>query len=195
MHNFKSLSLVQKLLIAILSLGLIAVGVWLLIKNSQTANPPAALEVNSFEECAAAGYPVMESYPRRCAVPGGETFTEELSEIVYENADEDMIRVELPYPGAVVGKEFVVVGEARGYWFFEGSFPLEVRSPNGDILAATYATAEGEWMTTDFVSFKSEMFDLPSAYIGPATLILRRDNPSGLPENDASISFPIVVEY
>lgn len=34
--------------------------------------------ITSFEECVAAGYPVMESYPRQCAVPGGETFTEEI---------------------------------------------------------------------------------------------------------------------
>jgi hypothetical protein len=32
--------------------------------------------VDSFEECVAAGYPVMESYPRQCRVPGGPTYTE-----------------------------------------------------------------------------------------------------------------------
>ncbi len=31
--------------------------------------------ITSFEECEAAGYPVMESYPRRCNA-GGQTFTE-----------------------------------------------------------------------------------------------------------------------
>lgn len=161
--------------------------------GQEEAKEPEA--ITSFAECAAAGYPVMESYPRRCAVPGGETFTEEIAAITYDNATSDMIQVELPYPGAVVGKEFTVIGKARGSWFFEGSFPLEVVGADGNVLARTYATAEGEWMTTEFVPFRSEMFDLPSAYIGPATLILRRDNPSGLPENDASISFPIVVEY
>ena len=30
----------------------------------------------TFEECVQAGYPVMESFPRRCAVPGGPAFTE-----------------------------------------------------------------------------------------------------------------------
>lgn len=168
---------------------------WFWNRPAGSGEDGPAEAVGSFEECAAAGYPVMESHPRRCAVPGGPTFAEELAAITYDNSSDDMIRVELPYPGAVVGKEFTVVGEARGYWFFEGSFPLEVRSPAGDMLAATYATAQGEWMTTDFVPFVSEMFDLPSAYIGPAVLILRRDNPSDLPENDASISFPIVVEY
>jgi len=32
----------------------------------------------SFEECADAGYPIMESYPRKCAVDG-KTFVEELA--------------------------------------------------------------------------------------------------------------------
>ena len=66
---------------------------------------------------------------------------------------------------------------------------------DGNVIAGSFATAEGDWMTTEFVSFKSEMIDLPSAYIGPATLVLKKDNPSGLPENDASLSIPIVVEY
>jgi hypothetical protein len=34
--------------------------------------------IASFVECVAAGYPVMESYPRQCHVPGGLTFVEEI---------------------------------------------------------------------------------------------------------------------
>lgn len=37
---------------------------------------PSNPEIESFEECTAAGYPVMESYPRQCKVPGGQTFIE-----------------------------------------------------------------------------------------------------------------------
>jgi eight-cysteine-cluster-containing protein len=33
------------------------------------------LSIASYEECAAAGYPIMESYPSRCATPDGRTFT------------------------------------------------------------------------------------------------------------------------
>ncbi len=32
--------------------------------------------ISTFGECVKAGNPVMESYPRRCAVQGGKTFTE-----------------------------------------------------------------------------------------------------------------------
>jgi len=34
--------------------------------------------IYSFEECAAAGYPVMESYPRQCNTPDGKHFVEEI---------------------------------------------------------------------------------------------------------------------
>lgn len=33
--------------------------------------------IDSFEDCVAAGYPVMESYPEQCAVPGGQSFTKQ----------------------------------------------------------------------------------------------------------------------
>jgi len=153
-------------------------------------------DIRSFGECASAGFPVMESFPRRCNTPDGRTFTEETAIYpTYSNSSPDMIVIENPHPGGVVGKEFVVTGEAVGNWFFEASFPIEVHDPDGNVMAGSFATAEGDWMTTEFVSFKSEIIDLPSAYIGPATLVLKKDNPSGLPENDASLSIPIVVEY
>lgn len=41
--------------------------------------PPIADQVTSFEECVAAGYPVMESYPERCATPDGQSFTRDVS--------------------------------------------------------------------------------------------------------------------
>ena len=115
-------------------------------------------------------------------------------QITYSKASRDLIIFELPFPGAVTGKEFSVIGKARGVWFFEASFPIDVLDKDGKILVQTFATAEGEWMTDDFVPFKGEV-KVPESYIGPATLILKKDNASGLPEHDASISFPIVVEY
>lgn len=37
-------------------------------------------EVNSFEECAEAGYPIMESYPEQCRTPDGRNFTKQIPE-------------------------------------------------------------------------------------------------------------------
>ena len=37
------------------------------------------LTIKNFEECAAAGYPVLESYPRQCRTPDGRFFVEQIS--------------------------------------------------------------------------------------------------------------------
>ncbi len=176
------------LIVLILVVGSLA---WVSSKNKQVALP----QILSFEDCAAAGLLVMESDPRQCMTPDGRTFAEEKIEtITYTKASTDLIVVELPFPGAVTGKEFSVIGKARGTWFFEASFPLELLDQLGNVIATGYAQAEGEWMTEEFVPFKGTI-KAPESYMGPATLVLKKDNASGLPENDASISFPITVEY
>ena len=38
-----------------------------------------AKNINTFEECANAGYPIAESYPRQCRTPEGRLFVEELT--------------------------------------------------------------------------------------------------------------------
>ncbi len=182
----------------IIAIVLIASFVWFgFLRDKKEAGP-----ILSFEDCASAGYPIMESFPRQCKTPDGRTFAEEIvSEITYKNADADKIKVELPFPGAVVGKDFAVIGEARGPWFFEASFPIEVLGSDGKVLSTAIAQAQNDpktgeinWMTEDFVPFRADI-KVPQSYIGPATLLLKKDNPSGLPENDASISFPITIEY
>ena len=116
------------------------------------------------------------------------------SEITYVNATKDMITVNSPTPDAVTGKVFSVLGKARGTWYFEASFPIEVLDKDGKTLATGVAHAEGDWMTTEFVPFKADI-KIPQSYIGKATLVLKKDNPSGILEKEASISFPFTIEY
>src|SRR3989344_4098254 len=104
----------------------------------------------------------------------------------------EKVKVTLPFPGATVLREFIVTGEARGVWFFEASFPVEVRDPEGNVVGRGLATAEGEWMTEEFVPFSAPV--TLENYSGPATLVLIKDNPSGLPEHDDFVSFPVVVQ-
>lgn len=50
---------------------------------SQIKSPaPKDENINSFEQCAAAGYPIMESYPRQCRTSSGRHFVEEIDEIL-----------------------------------------------------------------------------------------------------------------
>jgi len=48
-------------------------------------NQPKAQSINSFEECAAAGNPIMESYPEQCISQDGQHFTRQLSGEEKEN--------------------------------------------------------------------------------------------------------------
>lgn len=117
-----------------------------------------------------------------------------VSGYTYDRTSSDVIVVEHPYPGSAVGKEFSVKGKARGYWFFEASFPVEVTDPSGIRVAQAVAQASSDWMTEDFVPFKATL-KVPESYLGPATVVLHKDNPSGLPEHDASVSFSVTVKY
>jgi hypothetical protein len=37
-------------------------------------------QIDSYQECVNAGYPVMRSLPKQCATPDGRTFTEEIDD-------------------------------------------------------------------------------------------------------------------
>ena len=112
--------------------------------------------------------------------------------IAYEEYN-DMVRVVSPQKDQVVRSPLIVTGEARGVWYFEASFPLILTDTDGNVLAEGFATADDDWMTEEYVSFQGELiFEIPDL-IEEGILILKKDNPSGLPENDDS--FEVFVDF
>jgi hypothetical protein len=106
------------------------------------------------------------------------------------NAKAQGLKVISPRPKDTVASPLVITGEARG-WYFEGSFPVALKDANGATLAIGVAQAQGDWMSADYVPFKAELnFPAPKTPLG--MLVLRKDNPSGLPVTDAGVSFPVV---
>lgn len=105
----------------------------------------------------------------------------------------ELIKVENIQSNQEIQSPFIIKGEAVGSWFFEATFPVKLLDENGNVVKQTYAQAQGEWMTENFVSFESVLtFSIPKDQ--PGTLILQKDNPSGLPENDAEIRIPIILK-
>ena len=86
-----------------------------------------------------------------------------------------------------------VAGVAPGPWFFEAQFPMQVRDAEGNIVGRTTASAQGDWETSKLVTFTATM-QIDANFHGAAKLILMKDNPSGLPENDDAVEVPIVVD-
>ncbi|HMP67474.1 MAG TPA: Gmad2 immunoglobulin-like domain-containing protein [Candidatus Paceibacterota bacterium] len=118
----------------------------------------------------------------------------------YGNEEEklDLIILESPRPNTAIKSPVTITGMARGYWFFEASFPITIVDWDGLIIGEGYATADGEWMTTDFVPFSATVdFDksqIRGQYSMNGSLILQKDNPSGLPEHDDALEVPIVFQ-
>ena len=84
-------------------------------------------------------------------------------------------------------------GQARGNWFFEASFPIELVDANGKTLAKGIAQAQSDWMTEDFVPFQAILtWSATSTTATSGVLILKKDNPSGLPEHDGSFEVPVM---
>lgn len=109
---------------------------------------------------------------------------------------DDLIVIDYPMLGDTISSPVIVRGKARGSWFFEASFPIIIVDWDGRIIGEGHATAQDDWMTTEFVPFIGTI----SYTVDPQTpydrgaVIFRKDNPSGLPQNDDAREVPIVFE-
>ncbi len=104
---------------------------------------------------------------------------------------EDMLVVESLDNNAAVSSPLTITGRARGGWYFEASFPVQIKNASGTVIAEGPAQAQGEWTTAEYVPF-SITLTFPAQPAGSmGTVILHNDNPSGLPENAKSLEIPV----
>lgn len=104
---------------------------------------------------------------------------------------EDLIRVSLPRANEVITSPLLITGEARGYWFFEASFPIRLYDADGKELGVAVAQTKSDWMTENFVPFEARLtFQTPKTSNG--VLVFEKDNPSGLPENADELRMPVL---
>lgn len=176
--------------------GVIVIGVvgaalwWNFAPHSNTST------INSYDECTAAGNPIRETYPEQCAA-NGKTFTRDISGDVksneYTSGKGIKILIDMPKKGQSVSVPFTVSGQVPGNWSFEASFPVELLDKNGNSLTTIPAHLTGDWQTTNLVPFTVTFDATDLNYVGKATLVLHKDNPSGLSENDDSVTIDIML--
>lgn len=141
--------------------------------------------VYSFEECVAAGNPVMESYPRQC-VAGKITFVE----TVPEQANSDAVVFQSVRPNQLVESPLEVRGTALGTWFFEANIGLRLLGADGKEIARGHAEATADWMTANPVPFKGVItFTTPTTATG--FVEVEKDNPSDNRGLDATVRIPV----
>lgn len=211
----------KKILIIIFLLTFIGIGAWYFYQQNQTPSfgisPEEAKLIALESQCAEKGtvaseglynsnsktwwfnLAVKDEFKQEgcnpaCVVSEGDKTAEINWRCTGANSSkDDLIRVSMPKPGQVVKSPFLIEGEARGTWYFEADFPIRLVDANGNILGIAIAQAQSDWMTENFVPFKAQLtFSTPSTEQG--TLILEKNNPSGLPEKDDELQIPVIFD-
>lgn len=107
---------------------------------------------------------------------------------------EEPIVVVSPIKNAEISSPLVVSGRAIGSWFFEGSFPIVLLDSYKNVIAEGHATAQGEWTTNNFVKFIGTLQFNNYIKGQKGFLVLKRDNPSDIVENNKSLEIPIIFK-
>ena len=102
------------------------------------------------------------------------------------------LKITSPRPGARLKSGFVAAGIAPGTWYFEAVFPIKLVDENGATLAEVPGQAQGDWMTTEPVAFKS-IVNFTVAAEKKAWLVLAKDNPSDEEKNAAEVRIPVIL--
>jgi len=164
-------------------------------EESESSRTSTAI-VKNFDECVAAGNPIMESNPQQCRSSAGNLFVESVDEtkaeaIEYVSRKGTRITLSAPHSGEVMVSPVVVKGSVPGNWSFEGSFPVILLDSTGITIAQATAILNGDWMTDAHVPFEATLtFNTPVGG-GNGTLILKKDNPSGDADKNDSVLLPI----
>ncbi|MBU1039078.1 Gmad2 immunoglobulin-like domain-containing protein [Patescibacteria group bacterium] len=111
----------------------------------------------------------------------------------YINSSAQDIEIFTPPINSPITSPLVITGQARGYWFFEASFPIKITDEQGNLLGQTIAQAQSDWMTKNWVPFTAELkFKTEPTTSSNLWLIFDKDNPSGEPQFNASLHYPIL---
>lgn len=108
----------------------------------------------------------------------------------YKSSKGVSVLVFIPTANTAVASPVAVVGEVPGNWSFEAQFPVQLKNSKGDVVAQATGHVLGNWQTTDLVPFSAQL-TYAAAQSGSGTLVLQKDNPSGLPQNADAVSIPV----
>lgn len=124
-----------------------------------------------------------------------DPFAKEIN--TYMQSKSDMIILKTPLMAGVAAPLTAsnnISGSARGMWFSEGTFPIEVVNEEGVVIASGNAKAEGGWMTESFVPYTAEI-KVNNVVLGTTgSILLKKSNPSGEADKDDLLEVPIVFQ-
>ena len=158
-------------------------GTWIKQGNTSLAQPNTA--------CLGTKDDIAQNFILEGGSTSAATSTSTSTPILTPQVTEEVrpVIILAPESGTLVSSPLVVKGQALGNWFFEASLPVKLLDDKGNLIASTPGAAESDWMVSTFVPFSALLEFNTMATSG--YLVIAKDNPSGLAENDASISIPL----
>lgn len=139
-----------QLTLVIIALIVVSVLIWNRKKQTQVIE-----KINSYEECAAAGYPIMESYPEQCKTPDNRTFTRQISATEnWQKQTIEEIGLTLRYPNNLTYRQEIAdnAGTIRAVGFY-----LENNDPADPYTLYGLYQADRPATTDDLEKAKTEM--------------------------------------
>ncbi|MDE1874981.1 MAG: hypothetical protein KGI79_01880 [Patescibacteria group bacterium] len=104
----------------------------------------------------------------------------------------DEVFLEWPDAEATISSPVAISGQARGAWYFEAVFPVEIIAADGSTtLGTAQARAQSSWTTGDFVPWRATVAFDPKANTSGFIRLLK-DNPSGDPTRAEHIDIPVI---
>jgi Sporulation and spore germination/Immunoglobulin-like domain of bacterial spore germination len=135
--------------------------------------------------------PKTPCLPDTSAVSNPATSTTGTAETTTPIVHMNETRLVRPAGGEVLSSPYTINGTMPGSWFFEATARMELYDSSGYMLASGPVQAVSDWMVEGPVEFTGRLeFSKPSTATG--TLVLRNDNPSGLPENEKKEVYPVI---
>lgn len=184
-----SMKLLDYMLVGLIILASIG-ALFLFVLNQKKADAPRACTMDAM--LCSDGTALGRTGPD-CTFPDCPTSVVPADVQAQIDAKKVLIVLTKPTPLSLISSPITLTGMARGYWFFEASFPITIINWDGLIIGEGIATAQDDWMTENFVPFTATVhFTIdPETPYRRGTIILKKDNPSGLPENDNALEIPI----
>jgi len=102
---------------------------------------------------------------------------------------ENEVNVSNPEIGSEITSPVTINGKATGDWFFEGQLQIQLIDNDGNIISSVPGKTNENWQTENLVSFEGSLEFTTDKEKGK--ILIKKDNPSGLPKNADQIEIPV----
>jgi hypothetical protein len=143
-------------------------------------------KILTFEDCANAGYLVVDTIPRECHAKNGQFYVE----LDNHKALLDYIVVTNPKPDDLVSSPFKVEGQAKGVWYENNKLTVKLTDLDGHVIAEKPMYALSDPTKDAMVPFTGA-FDFPATNLERVKLLIEKASTVDIPGKNGPLVIPL----